>query len=739
MKNRKLIAWVIASCFILTFLVGSVPAKAESLYFVKPWLSTNMLLASSDAVSGDPVSTQTPIATTDPTITQAPVNEPVSLVVKTDDDTDISGGKIRLPKGSAGKKLKVIVHYSLSGDKELDLASLPAGSDISFNSVDPSKVTVTSDGLVKPVSTASSTTTVNIVYHETVMIGGVERVYTLTQSFTADVIIPAQSISMKYTLKSIYPDKVVDKATDMTRDQTFDLWVGDKVSLSPTVLPADTTDKTLLYESSNTTVASVSAKGVVTVKNMGDTIITGTAIDAPDVKYSFKIHCYKNEIDVVKDMGAIPDDGATDITPFKKALAQAQYLNGDDRMTITVPDGTYDISGIISIYSHTDLILSEGATIKRLPGYMNKAMLRSGIDANVKGYNQIVDVNISGGVWDGNADTSGTSDLIYLGHGKNITIKNTTVKNTCGEHLIELAGIDTATLENIELYGYVVPSSTTEYTPYKEAIQLDYCSSSSTPAMKPHDLAPCKNITIKNCNIHDYMCGIGSHGASPDVYLDNINIGNNTFTNITNICVDARNFTNITVSGNKVSGFNEFLYAAGSDGTITGNAVENTDYEPLLDELPTTSNGIEMLGAKLTITKNTIDGAEANGIYIGTDSTAVIKSNKIYRSGKYGIYSYVATVTLKKNTLSENEKGVYKTNKKTKVKSSDDIRVYYIDLKKEYTYTGKKQTPIKKIKGLNKKYYSISYKNNKKRGTATLIIKGKDKVKKTLKLKFIIV
>ena len=44
--------------------------------------------------------------------------------------------------------------------------------------------------------------------------------------------------------------------------------------------------------------------------------------------------------------------------------------------------------------------------------------------------------------------------------------------------------------------------------------------------------------------------------------------------------------------------------------------------------------------------------------------------------------------------------------------------------------------PKIKIKGLKKKYYKVTYKNNKKPGTATVIIKGKKGVKQTLKIKF---
>ena len=51
-------------------------------------------------------------------------------------------------------------------------------------------------------------------------------------------------------------------------------------------------------------------------------------------------------------------------------------------------------------------------------------------------------------------------------------------------------------------------------------------------------------------------------------------------------------------------------------------------------------------------------------------------------------------------------------------------------------FTNPTAGPWKTIKGLNKKYYKVTYKNNKKPGTATVTITGKKGVKKSLKIKF---
>ena len=81
-------------------------------------------------------------------------------------------------------------------------------------------------------------------------------------------------------------------------------------------------------------------------------------------------------------------------------------------------------------------------------------------------------------------------------------------------------------------------------------------------------------------------------------------------------------------------------------------------------------------------------------------------------------------------------KGLYDTYKDAKIVSSDDIRAYYVNVKKSYKYKGKPVKPKIKLKNLKKKYYKVTYKNNKRPGTATVIIKGKGKVKRTLKIKY---
>ncbi|MBR6283532.1 MAG: Ig-like domain-containing protein [Muribaculaceae bacterium] len=60
---------------------------------------------------------------------------------------------------------------------------------------------------------------------------------------------------------------------------SVDMQAGDTIKLSTTVLPANATNKTLTWKSSNTSVATVSSMGVVTARSVGSAIITATATD----------------------------------------------------------------------------------------------------------------------------------------------------------------------------------------------------------------------------------------------------------------------------------------------------------------------------------------------------------------------------------------------------------------------------------------------------------------------------
>lgn len=534
----------------------------------------------------------------------------------------------------------------------------------------------------------------------------------------------------------------VEKVTIENKAENRTFKINDTFPLKTSVMPENATDKTVSFKSSNKNVATVSSSGVITATGIGEATITVYAKENSSVKDTLVVKVYQTTFNVT-ELGVDGTDTSNDASKLNEILKYATLI--DEPINVYIPDGTYYIGSTLKVYTETNIVLSDNAVIKRMQSAGDKHMLinRTDPDATAtegeKGYTQCRDINITGGTWDGNATGEKSANCLYFGHAKNITVTNTTIKNDSGAHLLEFAGVQNALVENVELYGYTMCRETgyTAYQGEKEAIQLDVCTSGSAPAMKPYDGTACDSITIRNCKIHDYMAGIGTHSQSGNPST-NILIENNKFENINNACINLPNFANVTISNNTAKNCTTFVYASGSQGMINNNTVTNgTSYKTVTTSDLRAKNGVTISnGSNFTIQNNTFEKAKSNGICVWNKSTAVIQNNKIKNNKLYGIRTQGSTITLKNNSFSKNKKGVYDTYKDAKVKSSDDIRAYYIDIKKSYKYKGKSVKPKITIKGLSKKYYKVSYKNYKRPGTATVTIKGKGKVKQTLKIKY---
>ncbi|MDE5967330.1 MAG: Ig-like domain-containing protein [Lachnospiraceae bacterium] len=538
-----------------------------------------------------------------------------------------------------------------------------------------------------------------------------------------------------------------------------DLTIGDEFQLEATVKPANATNKKLTYtvegvvplnENVSDTVISVGkTSGLVKIKGLGEaTVVAKSADGLVEAECTFKV--YQNYFDVTK-LGANGDDAKGDGTAIKNALKWACAV--DEQITVYIPAGTYYIGTRMYIYSNTKLVLDDKAVLVRMSSAASCPMLQSACEktllqgkttSTVKGYGQCENVEITGGVWNGNASGKDYTNNIYIGHARNIYIHDTAIKNNSGAHLLELAGVKDAVVENVALDGYKICTRKgygLSYQTVKEAIQLDYCSEPSTPAMKPYDFTACDTITIRNCSISNYMCGIGAHGYRSGVYLKNIKIENNTFKNITNCCIDLRNFKNVTVKSNTAAGYHTFLYGYNSTGKIEKNKLTNKSFQPYTKSYRMYSNGIYLsTKSDFKILNNTIQNCGNNGISIASKSKATIKNNKIKNNSQYGIKVVGATATIKGNTVSGNGNSrQYYADADASI-SSDDIRGYYVKLNAEYKYTGKAIKPSIKVANLKKgKSYTVTYKKNKKLGTAQVIIKGKGTKKGKLVLTFKIV
>ena len=111
------------------------------------------------------------------------------------------------------------------------------------------------------------------------------------------------------------PDEVpavkVTKITFSPKSLTFDK-IGDKKTITATVLPADAANKNLTWSSDNETVATVSQTGEVTAKANGTAKITAAAMDGSNVKAEARV--------IVNDPDAAPEIKVTSIVLDPESL-----------------------------------------------------------------------------------------------------------------------------------------------------------------------------------------------------------------------------------------------------------------------------------------------------------------------------------------------------------------------------------------------------------------------------------
>lgn len=634
-------------------------------------------------------------------------------------------------KATDSFQLEVYAVYASGKEEKLSVTD----AALTFQSMDETIVTVSDTGLVTALVQQSYPVSELVQVHYQFYYDKDGNAY------NGDEMVELLTTTCIFTVTPIPVEQVVIE-NDV---KTVTLKITEQYVLKTHVLPTNATNQTVSYKSSDKDVAKVDENGVITATGIGEATITAYSKENSSAVDTFVVKVYQTTFNV-KELGADGTDKSNDSPEINKILKYATKI--DEPITVVFPEGTYYIYSTLKVYAKTNIVLDDNTTVIRMKSASGKTMLVNRTDPDAtekkgeKGYTQCKDIVITGGTWDGNATGDADANCFYFGHAQNITITDTTIKNNSGAHLIEFAGVKNALVENVELQGYTACTNK-EYLASggidadKEAIQMDVCSSSA-PAMKPWDGTPCDTITIRNCTISNYMSGIGTHSALSGVYSKNIRIENNTFRNIANACVNLRNYKNVTIDGNTAKNCTTFMYASNSQGVVTNNkATMGTSYKPKTSKGLRAKNGITISNSSnFNVEKNTFEKAKSNGICVWNGSTAVIKNNKIKSNKLYGMRTQGSTITLKKNSFSKNKKGVYDTYKDATVKSSDDIRAYYIDIKPSYKYKGKAVKPKIKIKGLNKKYYKVTYKNNKRPGTATVIIKGKGKVKQTLKIKY---
>ena len=373
--------------------------------------------------------------------------------------------------------------------------------------------------------------------------------------------------------------------------------------------------------------------------------------------------------------GANGDDNIDDTKSIQKALNLGKNIT-DEIITINVPDGQYRISDCLKIYSNTNLVLSNNATINRcndkvsmIMGVYNQHILSD----EVGEYGKVENILISGGIWNGNIqnyDENGkglyVNDLMCFSHGKNITIENLELKECCGNHYIELAAIKDSKVNNVKFFDYIKPTDNNIVSNTEEAIQLEYAAEENCSFSYPYDNTICSNIEIINCLFLGCVAGIGNHhteyGTSDIIIFNNefynietycVNlpltvdsvISENTAENIGNFCVSTQT-TNLTISNNSVNNSTDnTIFISSGEANILNNSLYNN---------MGTSAIRAINNSNISINENDIQNSSNDGINCDFGRYSIF-NNTVKNSKRFGIFIKGAVIEIENNTSLENE------------------------------------------------------------------------------------
>ena len=371
------------------------------------------------------------------------------------------------------------------------------------------------------------------------------------------------------------------------------------------------------------------------------------------------------------------DQGINQATYDASKLANP---DGKDILFI-VPAGTYYVSDAILLFSNMFFQLDENATIIRTdptkPLLVKAHYKQNGELCNDSGcthgqYSQLNHVGITGGTWDGNAAANTdilNTNIISLGHASDITIRNTTIQNGNGLHLIVFDGCRDVLVENVtfrnqifftgsdtEYYQNVSPTSQRgsaifnyELAQGKEALHFDYANDVGS-ANWPLDNTVSSDITVRNCTFDNVLAGTGAHHQVTGLSMNNITIENNSFTNVKSGAVYASQMINSVIRNNTVNNAAEFLVANEADLTLSDNTVSNVGYI-----IYSNISDLNLNNETYSINSSAFTKYSYSAVYL-TNSTLVMK-NSVINNPYLGAFMVKDTSSCEADNVTVNNAG----------------------------------------------------------------------------------
>lgn len=353
-----------------------------------------------------------------------------------------------------------------------------------------------------------------------------------------------------------------------------------------------------------------------------------------------------NQITVSADSSDITED-------LRAALKQAGLsATPENRFTVKVEPGTYELTRGLNIYSNTNFDLT-GVTFIKANGFSGATMLKTGLADDVsKGYDYYKNITVIGGTFDANAASieSNAGGIWAIHHTDNFKVSGTTLKNCRNSHHISIAGCRNVTVDNCTFENSYRSSGNTANN---EAVQLDILDKrhySGLPAAS-YDGTANKNIKITNCRFNKVNRGVGSHSSQTGNYMNGFVVKNNTFNNVDGYAVTAVGIINCDISYNKINNCGAGIFYR----TVNQNFANTYHYKDGITRDPVTKICNNVISTKKSPDKcfNVVPyGVKIYGVNVSKNSNLPSDKDsngkqRVIKAGDYRAYN----VTVSSNTV----------------------------------------------------------------------------------------
>lgn len=355
------------------------------------------------------------------------------------------------------------------------------------------------------------------------------------------------------------------------------------------------------------------------------------------LKSDYGLSGFMRPIFNVLDYGAKGDGATDDTTAIQTTLNQVKTAGSG---VVVIPKGTYILTNILKIPSNTTFLMDEGTVLFRNAAI--NSMLMNDSDGTIGGYSANSNIHIVGGTIDCNKSAFGSECTpIGIGHAKNVSVRNVTIKNLANWHMIEFNAVQDGYIGNCHFHDYG-PGGT-------EMVQIDFAYDAGFPWWGPWDDTPCDNITIENCVFENGTDGIGSHSEAPTgVFHTNIRILNNTFRHFAGVAIKPLKYSHLLIEGNHIEDVFRGIYLQPAGEEVPVFRIKNNIMNTF--KVDVQSRGIMVDNySDGVISGNYVDGCGRHGIGVDNSNRIMVSENHVVNCGALAMWIYVSNDCLVSN------------------------------------------------------------------------------------------